>query len=351
MTTSTLLALALTLFGGKPAAPDYSKPESWAALPRMVDSADTVPPGVAATNQDKAPVDVFFIHPTSYFGTDLNAAIDDPAVNGRTDSGTIANQASVFNGCCRVFAPRYRQAALSTFTWRRESVAEEAWALAYADVKQAFDYYIQHDNGGRPFIIASHSQGSRYALWLLQDKIEGTPLRDRFVAAYIVGYGIPADWFTKNLKTIGVCGSPTDTGCVNTWSTFGEGGNPDRIRNKELARYGDKLEPNAGKPLVCTNPLSWTKGTEKADKSLNLGAWATHDGKPLAVVPKLTGARCDNGALFIDHLDDTFKVPALPGENYHMVDYQLFYMNIRANASARASAFLATHPPAAASKP
>jgi hypothetical protein len=347
MTVSTFITALL--LASAPPVPDYSKSESWAARPDKDDSADIAPLGVSAIDQDKAAVDVFFIHPTSYFGLDLNAAIDDATVNHRTDTGSIANQASVFNGCCRVFAPRYRQAALSTYISRRESVAEEAWSLAYSDVKQAFDYYVQHENGGRPFIIASHSQGSRYALWLLQDRIEGTPLRDRFVAAYIIGYGIPADWFTRNLKTIGVCKAANDTGCVLNWSTFGEGGNPDRIRTKEMCRYGDKFESNAGKALVCTNPLSWTTTSDQADKSLNLGAWAVIEGKTGAPKPNFAGAHCDNGALFVDSISDpTFRIPALPGENYHMVDYQLFYMNIRANAVARANAFVAAHPKAPA---
>jgi hypothetical protein len=336
--------LCLLLLAALPPPPDYAQPRSWGARPEARGAADVNPPGVVPVDPTKAPADVFFIHPTSYFGADLNAGIDDATINTRTDSGSLANQASVFNGCCRIFAPRYRQASLSTFVWRSADAAQKAWGLAYDDVKRAFAYYLEHDNQGRPFLIASHSQGSRYALWLLQDMVEKTPAREHFVAAYIVGYGIPADWFTRNLSTIAPCKTATDVGCVLNWSTFGVGGDAKRLHQSESNRYGTAYESNAGKPLICTNPLSWTAGTAKADKALNLGLWSVRGGKDSSPKPGLTGAQCDDGALFIDGAGSAdFPYPSLPGHNYHMVDYQVFYMNVRQNAAARVQAFVDAH--------
>lgn len=52
-----------------PASPDYSREESWAALPDCVDSADALAEIGVMDQQASAAVDVFFIHPTTYFGT------------------------------------------------------------------------------------------------------------------------------------------------------------------------------------------------------------------------------------------------------------------------------------------
>lgn len=53
-----------------PASPDYSQRESWAALPDRKDSADALPAIGVMDQQSSAAVDVFFVHPTTYFGTD-----------------------------------------------------------------------------------------------------------------------------------------------------------------------------------------------------------------------------------------------------------------------------------------
>ena len=47
--------------------------------------------------------------------------------------------------------------------------------IAYQDCRDAFVYYINHFNQGRPFIIASHSQGSLHATRLLLDLFDRPP--------------------------------------------------------------------------------------------------------------------------------------------------------------------------------
>lgn len=100
-----------------PAAPDYSLERNWSALPTKKDSADFIIPGSGLTdNQSTAHVDVFFIHPTLYFrGKGWNAEVNDVSTNNLVDRTTILKQASVFNGSCKVYAPRYRQATLYSF--------------------------------------------------------------------------------------------------------------------------------------------------------------------------------------------------------------------------------------------
>jgi|GEM_PF-4889713 len=71
----------------------------------------TLPTG----DQMRAPVDVFYVHPTSYVGNAWNANLDDATVNAATDQGATRIQASAFNACCAIYAPRYRQANLTAF--------------------------------------------------------------------------------------------------------------------------------------------------------------------------------------------------------------------------------------------
>jgi hypothetical protein len=322
-----------------PPAPDYARPEAWAVRPDRPGLSATHPLGTALAGAPTA--DVFFIYPTSFHsGEAWNAAIDDSATNVETDTRSIRNQASVFNGCCRIFAPRYRQATLGAFFTSRKDDARKALDLAYRDVLAAFDYYMAHDNGGRPFIIASHSQGSRHAVLLLADRIAHSSARERFVAAYIIGTGLPEDVFTRNYQTIAPCRAATDTGCVISWSSYLEGADARWTRETITQRYATGEEANRGKPILCTNPLSWTTGPEKAPASLNLGAWAMRGDGTTAPRAGYTGARCENGALFTDASPEGDRPRLVRMRNEHILDYQLFYMNIRANALERVNSFL-----------
>jgi hypothetical protein len=326
-----------------PPAPDYADRASWGALPDKDDASDIAPPGVPIADPKTAPVDVFFIHPTTFFSnSQWNQPLDDAATNARTDSGPLRAQASAFNGCCAVYAPRYRQFTFSAiFDYDESSRAAED--LAYSDVKRAFLYFLAHYSHGRPFIIASHSQGSRMAVRLIPDLIDGTPLQKRMVAAYIAGTWIPKSWFKKQ-KTIHPCASATDTGCVLTWSTLGADADAQKQREAFVSRAGYPAAM-ANERFVCTNPIAWTTEIGAAPASDNIGGWTPgRSDPPRPIDPGVVGARCENGALFITEPNPfAYRIAVLPGGNYHNYDYQLFWMNIRKNAQDRVRAFLTEH--------
>ncbi len=131
--------------------PDYSRLDYWAASPYKPDCSDSIPAFLKG-EQRTSDADVFFIHPTTYTAdlkkASWNADVDDSALNEQTDRRPILDQASVFNGSCRVFAPRYRQAHLKAFIAGNSKEAKQALDLAYSDVKRAFQYYLEHDNNG-----------------------------------------------------------------------------------------------------------------------------------------------------------------------------------------------------------
>ncbi|HHH50208.1 MAG TPA: DUF3089 domain-containing protein, partial [Saprospiraceae bacterium] len=180
-------------------APDYSNLDYWAALPSKKDEADRTPDSSMKDQQATAKVDVFFLHPTTFIKNKKsnlwNASIDDQELNAKTDKSTILNQASIFNGAGRVFAPRYRQAHLAAYYTIDKATAKKALDFAYQDIKAAFEYYLQHYNNGRPIIIASHSQGTTHAGRLISEYFDGKELQKKLVAAYLIGMPVKKDQF------------------------------------------------------------------------------------------------------------------------------------------------------------
>jgi pimeloyl-ACP methyl ester carboxylesterase len=302
-----------------------------------------VPPDSnAADRQPNARADVFFVHPTTYMTAPAkNARYDEPGMTReRLDFNVLSSSVSTFNACCRIFVPRYRQASIASFLGHGpRSLA--AFDLAYSDVARAFDYYVSHDNDGRPFIIAGHSQGSLHAMRLLQDRIIGTPLQRRLVAAYLIGYAIPEVVGRAGLP---VCGSALQSGCVIGWNTVTPWQTLDFVRGRAMLWLDGRYQPLAHKELVCVNPLTWTKDGG-APATANLGSLPpSRPDEPMEpAIPQLTGAVCKDGVL---HVFLTREIRHDVGYrpnfgSFHKFDYNLFYMNIRRNASERVAAFLA----------
>lgn len=301
-----------------PPKPDYSQLKNWAAHPDKSDPADTPPAPNYPDQQSTAAADVFFLHPTSFLGAHKsdkkwNADVADPKINAKTDEGSILFQASIFNGSARVFAPRYRQAHYHAFFSKDHASAEKALDLAYSDVKAAFEYYMAHENKGRPIIIAAHSQGSRHALWLLRDYFDNKPLQKQLVVAYLAGWPVKKGSFTK----IKPCENPDQTGCFCSWRTFNR-------------KYG--LKHAKDMDVTCTNPIAWTTADSIfSNKSQNLGGIVLKMGK---INPEVANAQVFNGFLLCSK-------PKFPGsflihrKNYHPGDFNLYYMNIRQNVATR----------------
>lgn len=323
-----------------PLAPDYAARANWAALPDMRDEADVTPEGVAGIDQRSAPVDVFYIYPTVFMSkTAWNADTRDTELNRRIDLSPVRAQASVFNGCCAIYAPRYRQMTLGGYIkWSANS--EQATELAYRDVARAFRYYLATYNKGRPFIIAGHSQGSRLARLLIEREIDGKPVARQMVAAYLIGHWIERAWFDQ-LRTIRACMRADDTGCVVTWSSYAEGRKAS-IQRVNLAKQSRYAPEAIKRPYVCINPLSWTTGPAPAPRSANLGGWLHGPGAASrAPDAGLVSARCVDGAVYVSAPPKgVWTDQLLPFGNFHNYDYNLFYMNLRANAADRAAAFL-----------
>ena len=321
-----------------PLAPDYTVDASWAAKPGRDGAAAQVAPGATAIAM-KPKVDVFYVHPTTYRSTERwNQDVADPETNAWTDGSVIARQAAIYNGCCRVYAPRYRQASSRAF--RNMAVGgEAAFALAYADVLRAFDHYLHKENRGRPFILVGHSQGARHVSQLLEDRIDGTATAKRMVVAYVVGVDLVEGEFGARYKTLSACRTPAATGCVLAWNAILPDADLDRLAGvsatRFVARYGDR----PGITPVCINPLTFDAAQPTAPKSASLGAVpGDPDASPLLPLrPGTVSAKCEKGFLVVDPAPD-LGLKALPGGSMHYHDFGLFYADVRANIAVRIAA-------------
>ncbi len=198
---------------------DYSKIDYWASHPWKKDAADNIPADIKNKITDSV-ADVFFIHPTTYTDVTMpmgwNGDMSNDVLNKKTDNSSILYQASVFNEQCRVFAPRYRQANLKAFYTTNKEDADKAFAIGYNDIKAAFEYYLKYNNGNKPIIIASHSQGTLHAVRLLKEFFEGKPLQKKLICAYLIGLPV----FTNYFKEIKPCSDSATTECFVSWRTL-----------------------------------------------------------------------------------------------------------------------------------
>lgn len=316
-----------------PAAPDYREPAAWSALPERADAADAEAPGLPAADQTRASADVFYVHPTSYVGSDWNGSVGDARLDADTDRVATRIQASAFDACCAVYAPRYRQANGTAFTDPSED-GGRALEVAYGDVRAAFASFLERRGAERPFVLAAHSQGSALAYRLLAEEIAPAPLRERLVVAYLIGAPLTEEGVARDLAGLPPCTAPDATGCVVGWNARGPGYRPGAF----------ELRGEPGTPL-CVNPLSWRRDGAPMPAAANQGA-VFLDADPVLVAPGFASAQCRGPWLEVElagapprDLMSRLLDRALGPGNYHPIEYQLFFADLRANAAERLAAW------------
>lgn len=316
------LAMLLTVTGCARKAeklPDYGKAENWAYL----------------ETDGTEPVDVFFICPTVYGGGEdsYHMSLDDTETKA-SFLGATNMEKGIYDGDCRFFAPYYRQAGLNVYELPAEE-REPCLSKAYEDVKEAFTYYLEHWNQGRPIVIAGFSQGGDLSIRLLKDCFADEKVNDLLVACYAIGWSVSEEELAE-YPHLRFASAADDTGVIVSFNSEAEG-------------VTDSLMVPAGTHTLAINPLNWKTDGTPAGKEENLGAcFTTYDGEISAELPQLTGA-------YIDPARGTLKVPDVSPETYppvlsifadgvyHLYDYQFFYRNLQENVGARVDAYLAQH--------
>jgi hypothetical protein len=326
---------------------DYAAPSGWAARPGMADDPTAWRPEGAepapTKTEPKTAAAVFFIPPTAVIDVRRwNGRSDDSAVAARL-AGFLRTEASALADAGPLWAPHYRQAVLGSFlaeTSEDRQSAAAARYLAYADVAAAFAVFLKAQKADAPIVLAGHSQGALHLMRLLQEEIAGTPLAARVVAAYVVGWPVSV---SADLPALGLpaCTQRDEAGCILSWQSFGEPSDPETL----LAVYGRDTgltgAPRAGTPMLCTNPVTGAPGDDAVSASGNPGSLVPSASLEAGrLITPGVPARCDsNGLLLIGEAPTGYPAYVMPGNNFHVFDYPLFWASVRADVAARAAAW------------
>lgn len=319
----------------------YDDPAMWIARPDIKKDNPAVwtPAGVKNTPvPEKAAI--FFIHPTSYITT-LGDAHWNMPLDDRESLATarrfVRDQASAFNASGVIWAPRYRQANYGAFLTNKPA-GEQALAAAYRDVAQAFAAFLKANPNG-PLILAAHSQGSRHLLQILREQVAGRPVAQRIVAVYAVGWPISVE---ADLPALGLpaCARRDQAHCIVSWQSYAEPADPSALAESFERGTGYTGRPRKGTHMLCTNPITGVFNGA-APASANRGTLdEREDGTPPRLVPAIVPARCDASGLLMIGEPVNMGPFTLPGNNYHVYDYALFWADVRADAQHRLAAFL-----------
>lgn len=373
------------------AGPDYTRSEAWAARPYSFSPttcsgavdfpvSEHVPDGVPTPPPEcERAADLFFLHPTGYFGPLFNqwrpggakatggsdgGNFDlDPgsiAADEQTDFWMLSTQASAFNGSCRVWAPYYRQVSILGLE------NEDSLSVAYGDCKRAFQYFLSQVEDDAPVVLASHSQGGFHLKRLIEELVDPDPrLRARLVCAYLVGSRLPLSVFGTAFHHVREGRSASETGCVVGWDTLAE-------RCGLLTRHLMTSEPRC----LCTNPITWRSGWDADNEGgqkkamaadgylggvevrLQMGrnlTWReTMGSRPLGDEVKVLGlTTLVRPGFWAKSTDNGLRVPNVPWDEtgplssvqwllsgwYHCCDYQFFWHNVRENVRVRVKAW------------
>lgn len=309
---------------------DYSKKENWCKIPEITKEVDT-----------------FYIYATEYIlgslkeGSPEFASLDNEEMLQGAELEYLGH-ATTYEASTNVFMPYYRQCGMLIMkkAWEKTGDIDTAISgMPYGDIEAALDYYFEHYNGGRPFIIAGHSQGSAITKLLLKNYFKEHPdYYERMVAAYVIGYAVTKDELEKNphLKfATGEC----DTGVIVSYNTEGP-------KNAEINAKTVVLLPNA----ISINPLNWKLDETYAPASENLGSLVVNEetGEPeigdLAADAQVNVERgvVITNAKVIPMDEESTRVAAefFGPDGRHGDDYTYYYNNIKDNAAKRVAAYL-----------
>lgn len=214
-----------------PQAPDYSDPTFW-----------------YTEKNDKTGknADVFYI--VSTWETDW-----------KTDSGETVHYADVYNKKHRddmtkeisgvaaymgkdnnFYSPFYRHITIQVWATRDEDIINKRFAIAFEDIRNAFETFLKNRPKNRPFVLAGFSQGGKAVVELL--KIMPKDVYQQMVAAYVLGYKVTPD-DTLTSTNIKAAQGPDDIGVTICYNSVSD------------VKY---IQPVVAAPCAfCINPVNW----------------------------------------------------------------------------------------------
>ncbi|MDR2516719.1 MAG: DUF3089 domain-containing protein [Spirochaetaceae bacterium] len=307
--------ITVTVHGKKASsAPvDYSRAENWLSL---------------SGKNGEHPVDIFFLYPTCYF-VDKNdfCPVDDADMRGEAQKLRDAH-IGIFDQT-NFYAPYYRQLSIPFIekTMILGALDKAVEAVPLPDCKNAFEYYLEHYNRGKPLVFASHSQGSlvmkELLLWIKERHPE---VLGRTAAAYVIGFTVNEAYVKKS--GLGFARGNDDTGVIISYNTESPG-----------VSYNPFTFMRRGTLVI--NPINWKRDETYAGKEESLGSHIRFGDTPAVDRFHFADAR-------LDLKRGTVVTSAELTEDYwargvlHRYDYDLFYYDLQHNLRRRIAAFLET---------
>lgn len=320
---------------------DYAQAGSWAARPGMADDPTAWRP-TGAPAQGRGDAAIFFVPPTAAFGTTHWNARTDAGDTGDRLAGFLRTEASALADAGALWAPHYRQAVLGSFladTPEKRAHAQAARNLAYGDIASAFAAFLAAQAPDTPIILAGHSQGALHLMRLMREQVAGTPIAARIAAVYMVGWPVS---MTADLPALGLpaCTAAAQAGCILGWQSFAEPADPQTIVTLFEADPGLNGSPRRGTAMLCTNPLTGG-AAPSAPASANPGSLVPSASlKAGELVSPGVPARCDaQGILLIGEAPSGYPAYVMPGNNFHVFDFPLFWQAVRLDVAARVASW------------
>jgi hypothetical protein len=247
---------------------DWSQDSNWLCKPGRqdacaVDMDSTIVKADGSTTVERfkadpnAPIDCFYVYPTvsneKFSTSDLTVTVDERMV--------VLAQAARLSAHCKLYAPMYRQTTLTQLIANQEKLPlppqRGAAGQGPADVLDAWNYYLQHDNHGRGVIILGHSQGAGVVARLVAQNVDGKDVQKQLVSAWVIGGSVTVP-IGKDVggtfKSIPACRSKTQLGCVVTYGSFNDFMPPPATGGVGAGRVTDTSEG------LCVNPAALAGG-------------------------------------------------------------------------------------------
>ena len=291
-----------------------------------IDYADTTY-WYAFGDTDK-PADVFYVYPTvstiSFADNDSSWFADITQAEVREEANGDQRFNKMLYDDYNFYAPYYRQMIFESYN-QSDSILRENVAFAAQDVKDAFHYYMEHGNQGRPFFLVGHSQGSQVLIELLKNGMTDEQ-RQLMVAAYCIGYHVTAEELAQYPERLAPAADSLETGKLIVFNSA-----TDTAALASVSR-GD---------VVGVNPTVWSAIADTIPAEYQLGMAKYNEARDsVLIVPCVTKTYLFQHTTICPDLDpDMVFIPVyehmFPHGNLHFADSWLFAGNVKQNMACR----------------
>ena len=279
------------------------------------------------------PADVFYVYPTvstiSYADNDSSWFADITKAEVREEANGNQRFNKMLYSDYNFFAPYYRQMIFESYN-QPDSIMQKNAAFAAQDVKDAFQYYMEHGNQGRPFFLVGHSQGSQVLIELLKNGMTDEQ-RQLMVAAYCIGYHVTAEELAQYPERLAPAADSLETGKLVVFNSA-----TDTAALASVSR-GD---------VVGINPTVWNAIADTIPAEYQLGMAKYNENRDsVLILPCVTKTYLYKHTTICPDLDpDMVFIPAyeqmFPHGNLHFADSWLFAGNVKQNMACRLRNFM-----------